>query len=102
MAHRVFTDSAGRTWDVWTVTPSRAERRLNPDPEWEGSERRRTTEYRILLGGEWVSGWLAFETAGEKRRLAPYPENWAELTAAELEALCARAIRVKPSRRLVE
>jgi hypothetical protein len=50
----------------------------------------------------WSGGWLAFETQGEKRRLAPYPADWAEKNDAELEALCGRAIPVRPSRRLIE
>src|SRR5438045_3358959 len=102
MAHRIFTDSAGRRWDVWTVTPSRAERRRNTETPWTGRERRRVDEYRILLGGEWVTGWLAFETVGEKRRLAPYPSDWVDMTPAQLEALCARGISVRPTRRFVE
>lgn len=36
-------------------------------------------------------GWLAFESETEKRRLAPIPEGWTELSDQALAALCARA-----------
>lgn len=103
MPHRVFTDSAGRRWDVWTVIPSRVERRQHQDAlAWQGPERRQQEEYRVLLGGQWTYGWLAFETSGEKRRLAPIPDGWEEMTPGELGELLARATLVRPSRRLVE
>ena len=106
MAHRTFRDSLGRIWDVWNVTPSKVERRdrerpaYPPDPP--GIERRRREEYRALLGREWSNGWLTFETSGEKRRLAPFPENWDEMSQNELERLCQEATEVPRSRRLVE
>jgi hypothetical protein len=102
MAHRVFVDSTGRKWDVWTVTPSRAERRRIPNEPWTGDERRHTGEYRILLNGQWASGWLAFETPGEKRRLAPYPNDWPDMTDGEMECLLSTAVAVRPSRGFVE
>lgn len=91
-------------WDVWTVTPSKVERRdraERPRPP-RGLERRRQEEYRVLLGEQWASGWLAFETKGEKRRLAPIPEGWDKLGPNELERLCNDATEVGPPRRLVE
>lgn len=106
MAHRSFTDSLARKWDVWNVTPTKAERRDRsaparpPDPP--GIERRRQSEYRVLLGAEWLKGWLTFETNGQKRRLADFPQDWEQLSASDLEQLCERAVEVAPSRRLVE
>ena len=103
MAHRVFTDSTGRKWDVWTVVPSRVERRERQDATaWVGPERRHQEEYRVLLGGQWTYGWLAFETAGEKRRLAPIPDGWEAMTPRELDELLEQATLVRPSRRLAE
>jgi hypothetical protein len=104
MAHRTFTDSAGRAWEVWTVVPSHAERRraLEEDAEWNARERREHQEQRVLLSEQWARGWLTFQTRDEKRRLASFPDNWTELTAEELEALCERATPVQPPRRLVE
>lgn len=55
-----------------------------------------------MLGERWASGWLAFETKGEKRRLSPYPDVWANMPDDELEQLCRQAAPVKPSRRLIE
>ena len=77
MAHKSFTDRAGRRWDAWTVTPAKV--------EWRDA-----------------GGWLCFETRGEKRRLAPFPANWDDLTDDELCALCASAELASPPRRLVE
>jgi len=31
-----------------------------------------------------ADGWLAFQGLRERRRLAPVPQNWTEMTAAEL------------------
>lgn len=104
MAHRTFTDSSGRLWEVWTVVPSHAERRqaLEEDTKWNARERREHREHRVLLGEHWARGWLTFQTRGEKRRLAPFPEEWTDLSEKELETLCERATPVQPPRRLAE
>jgi len=40
----------------------------------------------------WAGGWLAFESAKEKRRLvAPYPSRWPEYGLEQLESLCRAA-----------
>ena len=103
MAHRKFTDSLGRTWDVWTVVPTRPQRRRSGAgrPPAQG-ERRTRQDYRSVLADRWASGWLTFETKGEKRRLSPFPDEWAHVSDEELERLCLQATPVKPSRRLIE
>jgi len=55
---------------------------------------------RIQLGPQWSKGWLAFETSGENRRLAPYPASWSELSDETLAELCAMAATVRRSQRL--
>lgn len=50
----------------------------------------------LLAQPEFASGWLLFETSGEKRRLAPYPDEWAQLPVTQLEPLCRRAKRIDP------
>jgi hypothetical protein len=50
----------------------------------------------LLAQPEFASGWLLFETSGEKRRLAPYPDDWATLPVTQLEAHCRRAKRIEP------
>jgi hypothetical protein len=50
----------------------------------------------LLSQPEFASGWLLFETSGEKRRLAPYPDDWAVLPISQLQALCRRAKRIDP------
>jgi hypothetical protein len=75
MPVREFTDSDGMEWRVWDVTSEQ----LHP-----------VTRMEDLL--ELAAGWLAFESATEKRRLpSPYPREWASLPLPELEALCRRA-----------
>ena len=103
MAHRVFRDSSGRRWDVWNVKPSVFERRRDVAPAIPpAEERRRRHQARMKVSAEWVNGWLAFQTLGEKRRLADYPRDWMEVGDDALEQLCDRAIVVGVPRRLVE
>jgi len=76
MASREFTDSEGVVWRVWDVTPAH----LHPIT--------RAEEYME----PWAGGWLAFESAREKRRLvAPYPSRWVEYDVAQLELLLKAA-----------
>jgi hypothetical protein len=56
----------------------------------------------MRLAQQWTGGWLAFETLGEKRRLAPYPAEWADFTEEQLAELCSSAIHVPRSRRPVD
>jgi hypothetical protein len=76
MAVREFIDSKNIVWRVWDVTTAQ----MHP-----------VTENEDFMG-ELAEGWLAFESANEKRRLAaPYPAEWVTMTDAELEALCQTA-----------
>ena len=98
MAHREFRDSAGLQWAVWSVHPEYAERRAGdrsggPVPP-QGAERRQRAEYRVPLAGDFAHGWLCFERPDEKRRLSPYPANWANMTDDELGKLCGEAKKV--------
>lgn len=104
MAHREFRDSKGRQWVVWSVQPEYAERRnAAASAAHRGAERRKNAEYRVPLSGDFSHGWLCFERKGEKRRLSPFPANWADMSDAELGALCATAAKVQHgTRRLVE
>jgi hypothetical protein len=68
---REFRDANGVDWIVFLTARSVARDHHLPE------------EYR--------EGWLAFESAhGEKRRLAPIPEDWESLSDKELAALCAQ------------
>lgn len=76
MAVREFTDSKRREWRVWDVTPEH----IHPATRGE--------DFMSSL----QSGWLAFESGSEKRRLsAPYPPQWITASIAELEELCQAA-----------
>lgn len=93
VSYRTFLDPTGKRWEVWLVTPAAAERRKVDRRAGAGaldvseafSDRRRTPDRRknpfrrtIEVASEFSSGWLCFESEGEKRRLAPVPPGWDE------------------------
>lgn len=67
-----FVDSNGVTWRVWNTVPTA----------------------RTSLSGEFERGWLTFESAGARKRLAPVPPNWEASTADRLELMCRAASEV--------
>jgi hypothetical protein len=71
--HRLFDDARGVRWDVWAVYPEARPSQL------------------AALPATFQTGWLVFESAGEKRRLSPIPSDWQSLPAGELERLCEHA-----------
>jgi len=73
MAVRAFTDSEGTSWRVWNTRPSK-----------EG-----------LYSAEFSAGWLTFESAKERRRLAPIPRDWEEVSLERLGLFCRMAIAVQ-------
>jgi hypothetical protein len=67
--HRLLRDGRGVRWDVFAVyTDARIAARWRLEPPFS-------------------RGWLCFESAGEKRRLAPIPPEWQRLGNAQLAAL---------------
>jgi hypothetical protein len=82
MAVRDFVDASGIIWRVWPVTPES----LQP----------KTAAEDYL--GEYGDGWLCFESAAERRRLARYPARWEELSDQELCRLLGAAAIV-PTRK---
>jgi len=106
VTHRTFKDKDGRIWDVWQVHPSAAERRfvqrrVKDEDRTDSSERRSGDERRAsekaqavaraTIAPEFTYGWLCFETAGEKRRLAPVPEGWDRADDETIEQWCCAA-----------
>jgi hypothetical protein len=108
MGYRVFRDSQGTEWQAWDVVPQlterrEIERRVRETPV-EHADRRRERDRRVIKGRRPTltagldGGWLCFEHEGEKRRLAPIPENWTRCTAAELDRYLQSAKRApRPS-----
>ena len=99
MDDRTLTDVAGIVWRVWEVYPRLIERRLLRERRTlrRGSlERRHVPVGRPTLPRQILGGWLAFQSAHERRRILPVPDDWEELTDRELAALLARS---KPSSR---
>lgn len=105
MAYREFVDEHGVAWEAWDVYPTHVERRIRSGAWLEqGEEDRRQTDGgpRAQVREEYAQGWLAFQCRGERRRLAPIPDDWVDLETGELIALCARATPIGSPRRLVE
>lgn len=71
MPIRELADAAGVRWRVWETTPTRG-----------------------IVRPQFAGGWLTFESAAERRRLAPVPHRWAQATDAVLLELLARAAPV--------
>jgi hypothetical protein len=78
VAARTFEDSVGTLWEVFEV--------------------RRASEALHGVSAGLEKGWLAFVSATEKRRLAPYPPTWVSASIAELERMCEAARRANPTR----
>ena len=101
---REFLDANGRRWVVWEVHPSATERRrgapdIRPLPR---AERRVRDTPRARVRAGYVHGWLACESAAERRRIAPIPPAWEELSDGELSKLCDGGERSATPRRLIE
>jgi hypothetical protein len=75
ISQRVFDDVRGKRWRVFAVRPTRP------------------TVERSALPESFREGWLSFESGDEKRRVAPIPPGWEELTIDDLRLLCQRAQR---------
>jgi hypothetical protein len=103
MAHRSFRDSFGRVWEAWEVIPTSVERRaIERQKRPEGINRRRRQEPRIAVRADLRGGWLAFQYKTERRRLAPIPNAWMDMSDAELAALLGKAVVTGTARRLIE
>jgi hypothetical protein len=68
---RTFEDSRGVVWEVFEV--------------------HRTSQKAGAVSAGLEHGWLAFVSGESKRRLAPFPNDWRTIDAAELERLCGLA-----------
>lgn len=75
---RQIRDAAGIEWVVYAVNPS--------TNEWPALE---------SLPEGYRSGWLCFESAAEKRRLASPPSDWEALPTAGLQILLGKAVQVR-------
>jgi len=85
MAFREFRDESGREWRAWDIKPEE----IHP-----------VTKAEDYLADCYVTGWIVFETVkgDEKRRLCPWPMNWAELGEDDLRQLLTRAEVIPPYR----
>ena len=81
MAVRDVIDEKGVKWRVWAVQRSA----IHP----------KTAAEDFL--GDYGEGWLCFESAQERRRLARFPDDWDKMDDKELCSLLAKAA-VVPTR----
>jgi hypothetical protein len=111
---RAFVDETGTEWRIWEVRPEqvlRADHTGIPNEHRDGGERRTVTapepiverrqhdearrvqaaRLTHLVAPEFVRGWLTFESDTARRRLAPVPPGWAQLSDTELAALWRHA-----------
>jgi hypothetical protein len=72
MSSRQFTDSQGVSWRVWSTIPSPAS----------------------LLSADYARGWLTFDAADRRKRLAPIPKGWESATPERMELMCRAAEEV--------
>ena len=66
MAIRIFSDSQGVEWRVWSTVPSNVGA-VAPDLR---------------------AGWLSFDSGSERRRVSPIPAGWEEASDERLELFC--------------
>ena len=78
MAHRRIVDTEEQVWDVWEVQTTAA------------------TSRRILVQPDLQGGWLAFQCGEQRRRLAPLPVGWSEMSDHALLGLMDKAREIKP------
>jgi hypothetical protein len=83
--------------------PTAVERRIaRPVTRPPDIERRKVKEARVVVPDRLQKGWLAFQSGWERRRLAPIPGDWDEMTAFELVELLHQADRRVRGRRVPE
>ena len=112
MPLRSFLAPDGARWQVWGVAmpgaaidalQRRVRDRRSPEPVilYKGTERRRQ-ERRQAPAPQPVkrTGWLVFESARAKRRLAPPPEEWDTCAEPQLVELWNRATPVPVGARI--
>jgi hypothetical protein len=75
MAVRDVIDEKGVKWRVWAVQRSA----IHP----------KTAAEDFL--GDYGEGWLCFESANERRRLARFPDDWDKIGEKELCGLLSKA-----------
>lgn len=98
MCHRQFVDDDGSVWAVWDVYPARIWETLGTSRPRETHANGGVTPRRVAgpLDRTLAAGWLCFESAGQKLRLAPIPVDWEVLASTDLVLLRKAATAVRP------
>ena len=82
MAVRDVVDESGLKWKVWSVATA--------------SFHPKTAAEDFL--GDYAEGWLCFESAAQRRRLARFPKDWDDLSDEGIVTLLKKAEIVVPRR----
>jgi hypothetical protein len=98
MSYRKIIDSTDQAWDVWEVVPSRVR---DPRDDHSGRESAPAADAAparrgIVVPPELQAGWLAFQSASERRRIAPVPSGWDKLPDDALLTLLSTAPVIVP------
>lgn len=102
MPYRTFVDSTGTEWQTWDIVPRLSERRSGEHDrrvetipiefaDRRGRPRRITISRKALLRGTYSQGWLCFDSARQKRRLTPIPDDWTTCSDELLEVYMRHA-----------
>lgn len=81
------------------MRPIAIERRLNEDRRMvpRFAQDRRSADLQFALRGSLREGWLTFQHGDDRRRISPIPTGWSTTSEAELIAMLARAVPVRPT-----
>ena len=79
MAHRRIVDNQEKVWDVWEVNPTSS-----------------ISSRRLTVPADMQAGWLAFQCGEERRRIAPLPVDWSEMSDDALVHLMSDAMPIRP------
>jgi hypothetical protein len=87
---RFVIDAEGVEWTIWEVMPMLRAKRTEP-----GSS-------LPPLPHELRDGWLTFQSPMERRRVAPTPSGWSEMSDSRLLEVLQESAPTRRPRRLAE
>jgi len=101
VALREFIDERGNHWQVCDVNPGYIERRSGADRRSRSRragmpERRVRRQPRMVVAPRFRTGWLVFESNGDRRRLGPIPPGWEFASERDLRGLLYSAEQLRP------
>lgn len=101
MANRRIQDERGVVWDIWDVVPGDM---VAANYDRRSGERLRslTPDATLSLQPGLENGWLCFQSADERRRIAPIPADWVDFPDNVLRSLLEGATPAPLTREVKE